>query len=246
MKYLVFMCFLPLFAFQTPLFPVVHNGSWGYIDTTGALVLQPFRNGAAVVHTRKGFGLINRLGEWLTEPEFTDIEPFDGTFFHVTNYRTINDSTEIYTEGVIDASGKWIAPMNLYKKISPFCRYYARVELVIKNKQKHLSGLIDKQGQLVISIEKNDSVHSVASDACVCDGVFRVLIGKETDTLNTNLTIGVAMVIKYSILKRRHIGHSHRHFIKVVLKLKCVSKWLQVNKMKKIKTIITPVFLVKP
>ena len=60
-----------------PLFPVVQNGKWGYINSSGQIVIEPQFAGAEDKTTIMVFGVRDAGATWLTvSPEFPQVEPF--------------------------------------------------------------------------------------------------------------------------------------------------------------------------
>lgn len=64
---------------QAQLFPVPEDGAWGYIDTSGSVVIDPqfrrafnFSDGLALVETDSGFGYIRHDGSYAIEPQFEE------------------------------------------------------------------------------------------------------------------------------------------------------------------------------
>jgi len=70
---------------STPLFPVVKDIKWGYIDKTGKLFIQPqfefarnFSEGLAVVKIGEEWGFIDKTGKIVIEPQFDWAWEFSG------------------------------------------------------------------------------------------------------------------------------------------------------------------------
>jgi hypothetical protein len=70
-------------AVPAPLFPVVKDGKWGYVDRTGKVVVAPrfdaagrFSEGLAPVRLGRQLGYADATGALVLAPEF---EPADGT-----------------------------------------------------------------------------------------------------------------------------------------------------------------------
>lgn len=89
------------------LFLVPQNGRWGYIDSSGTLVVEPqfrraypFYNGLALVETDSGFGYIRPNGEFAIDPRFEDAWHFTG------NVAPVQIGGEW---SVIDTTGKAVA-----------------------------------------------------------------------------------------------------------------------------------------
>jgi hypothetical protein len=71
------------------LYPVSVDGKWGYIDSTGALKIQPqfdgggpFSEGLAAVGVNENgvtkCGYIDETGDWVIQPQFDNARPFSG------------------------------------------------------------------------------------------------------------------------------------------------------------------------
>lgn len=67
------------------LLPVIQDGKWGYIDTTGAVAVEPrftrafsFSEGLALVEADSGFGFIREDGSYAISPQFEDAWHFTG------------------------------------------------------------------------------------------------------------------------------------------------------------------------
>ncbi len=67
------------------LLPVLQDGRWGYIDTTGAIAVAPrfnrafrFSEGLALVEADSGFGFIRGDGSFAVSPQFEDAWHFTG------------------------------------------------------------------------------------------------------------------------------------------------------------------------
>lgn len=81
---------------EAALLPVIQDGKWGYMDTTGAVAVEPrfnrafhFSEGLALVESDSGFGFIRDDGSYAITPRFEDAWHF--------------------TEGnaLVQANGKW-------------------------------------------------------------------------------------------------------------------------------------------
>ena len=68
-----------------PLFPVIQNGKWGYIDRTGKIVIPPlfdgtggFSEGLANVKIGDKWGFIDKTGRYVIKPQFDGAGIFRG------------------------------------------------------------------------------------------------------------------------------------------------------------------------
>ena len=149
-----------LTAFETlfadgPILAQGQNELWGYIDSTGAWVVEPvftdkpqrFVNGYARVQDpeTKLWGFIQADGSWVAESKYKELNDFS---------EGLANAQDAETEkwGYIDADGNWvIAPK--YQRASAFHEGLAAVLPYIDDLQDgevHETGYIDKSGELVI------------------------------------------------------------------------------------------------
>ena len=92
------------------LFPFAENGIWGYMDTTGAVVIKPvytmastFHNGLAKVVVNTRFGFINFKGEEVVPPFYHSATNFHKGF-------SVVSENNLY--GAIDRRGNTVVPMS--------------------------------------------------------------------------------------------------------------------------------------
>jgi hypothetical protein len=92
------------------------GGAGGYIDRNGNVVIEfnsndlgmpfngmPFSDGLAAVQTDRGWGFINRNGDWAIQPQFYEARSFSNGFAAVSAWRYGS-----YLWGFIDTSGNWL------------------------------------------------------------------------------------------------------------------------------------------
>lgn len=128
-------------SFAEGLCAVQVGDKWGYIDHTGAWVVQPrydgagfFTDGLAGVQTGGVWGFIDRTGRVAIEPAFEDVGFFsEGLVFAVLDGKT----------GWIDKTGAWVIPPQFEKG------YFFRCGLAATQSGGKW-GYIDKTGTFVI------------------------------------------------------------------------------------------------
>jgi hypothetical protein len=160
------------------LFPIIKGELWGYIDSSGEVVVAPkyhrasqFYDGLGLVQTvepenkkffidTKGDLAFEVKANWLT------VKPF-----HEGLARVRDKETRLY--GYIDLTGKIVIPFK-YSSANDFSEGLAKVE--IKDAEKnHTYGFIDKKGNVAIKLDKwmkNDFSDGLASVRTVKDGKF--------------------------------------------------------------------------
>ncbi|MCB9080310.1 MAG: WG repeat-containing protein [Lewinellaceae bacterium] len=92
---------------------------WGYMMPDGKTVISPkysyasvFRSGLAAVKVPgKGYGYIDKKGNWVVEPQFDVAEPFVGDFARVAKLVVVGRGSSRRDWGLIDRQGKLILPM---------------------------------------------------------------------------------------------------------------------------------------
>lgn len=138
--------------------PIIAQGQnelWGYIDITGAWVVEPvftdkpqrFVNGYARVQDPETelWGFIQADGSWVAESKYKELNDFS---------EGLANAQDAETEkwGYIDTSGNWvIAPK--YQRASAFHEGLAAILPYVDDLQDgevHETGYIDKSGKLVI------------------------------------------------------------------------------------------------
>lgn len=128
---------------HTPLFRIYENGLYGYIDSTGRIVIPPkykgageFSEGLAPVRQNGLYGYINTLDEMIILPQFEYAEPF------------FEDAAIVYNNGsplYINKFGKQMFDCSGYKKITNFIN--GRAFVYTKSKK---NGVVSKNGKLII------------------------------------------------------------------------------------------------
>jgi hypothetical protein len=145
--------------FSEGLAAVKKGGKRGYIDKDGKLVIDyifdmadPFRNGAALVSVNKLFGMIDRKGGFLVEPQFeTRIFPFENTsglFGFVKEGKV----------GYFDANGKLAIDFKYkYEEETPvsFYRFEKGLAIVILDEPELRFVVIDTRGEIVFKLPPN-------------------------------------------------------------------------------------------
>lgn len=126
-----------------PLFKIYENGLYGYIDSTGAVVIPPkfkgageFSEGLAPVRENGLYGYINSVDEMIISPQFEYAEPF------------FEDAAIVYNNGspfYINKFGKQLFDCSGYNKITNFANGKAFVYTRSNN-----YGLVNKKGELII------------------------------------------------------------------------------------------------
>ncbi|MBO5233557.1 MAG: WG repeat-containing protein [Prevotella sp.] len=135
-----------------------NNGKYGYINTKGEVVIdfkfdyaESFESGVAPVRINNKWGLIDKNGEFVVEPQYEEIKHINGTnrlCFRVSEtlwyppYQT-------YYYGVIDNTGKEILPA-IYSYI-PCYRNYNSELVVVEKGDKY--GCVDLNGNTVIDFK---------------------------------------------------------------------------------------------
>lgn len=95
---------------------------WGYMTPDGKTVIPPgftyassFRSGLAAVRVaEKGYGYIDKKGNWVVAPQFDIAEPFVGEFARVAKLVPVGRGSSRRDWGLIDRQGKLILPMENY------------------------------------------------------------------------------------------------------------------------------------
>lgn len=133
------------------LLPVNVNGQFGYINTSGQLVIAPqfdsagdFAEGLAFVGKKSGsdlrFGFIDQKGVVKIPIQFRNVRPFsEGLAVVVFRDRY----------GFIDANGKFVVEP-VFDRAFSFSDGMARVIQVDPKTGENLYGFVDKQGKLII------------------------------------------------------------------------------------------------
>jgi hypothetical protein len=144
---------------------------WGYMDTTGQLVIPAqfdeagdFSEGLARVRIKgpldnwgyKGpldkWGYIDTTGEYVVSPQFLFAGDFREGLAPVTRYGQVHS-------GYIDPTGKWVIPDTLFSSAREFSEGLAPVEINLgTDKRVNFKwGYIDKQANLVIKAQFDEA-----------------------------------------------------------------------------------------
>jgi len=133
---------------STRLFPVRLNGKYGYIDTTGSLVIEPqfesaenFSEGFARVRLGGSWGYINSTGRMVFQPNFQLASDFSEGLAWVR----IGNKT-----GFIDTRARWV----IMPQFDGASRFYEGLAIVSVAKKK---GYIDTRGTVVIEPQFDDA-----------------------------------------------------------------------------------------
>jgi hypothetical protein len=137
------------------LYPVLKNGKWGYIDTTGRLVVQPlydradsFSEGLAAVAVDGKWGYIDSTGKFVIQPQYE--WAFD---FH----EGLAVAWTADKHGWIDRTGNFVIRLEgeRYLEYHPFSEGLAPVPFATENGV--FSGYIDTTGKATIDFKYNDA-----------------------------------------------------------------------------------------
>ena len=173
--------------------PIQQNGKWGYIDSTGKIVIKPqfvwaeeFSEGLAAFANEDGkHGYIDESGQVVIEPIFNNWTDFSEGLAAVS----IN-----FEWGYIDKTGKWAIPRQ-FAEAGRFSNGLALVTVPLNGKvsvppgpEKHV--FIDKTGKVVID-PKDDILNGRFSEEAGAiqfntdRGLNAVLIDKTGKTILT-------------------------------------------------------------
>lgn len=125
------------------LFRIYENNKFGYIDTTGKVIIKPkfhnagdFSEGLAAVREDGLYGYINEQGEYVIQPEFEYASKFN------------EGCAVVYTNAgkpsMVDMRGKTVIPTG-YAVM--YAMQYGRVRVCTYSNKE---GLIDRNGELII------------------------------------------------------------------------------------------------
>lgn len=146
--------------------PIQQNGKWGYIDSTGKIVIKPqfvsaeeFSEGLAAIENEDGkHGYIDESGVVVIEPRFDNWTDFSEGLAAVSVK---------FEWGYIDRTGKWAIPPQ-FAEGRPFSDGLALVEVPLNGKagfppapSKHV--FIDKTGKVVLD-PKDDILNGTFSE----------------------------------------------------------------------------------
>ena len=157
-----------------PLFPVKDHGKWGYMDSTGKLVISPtyydaypFSEGLALVQPLVDMEnraiirvqFIDKSGKMVGSKHYAYAEAFSQGLALV-----VIAGEEKWGPGYIDSTGKMVIPQNQYKHAKSFSEGLAAVEDVGK------WGYLDKTGKMVIAPQFAEAYRFTTGLAAVKDG----------------------------------------------------------------------------
>lgn len=173
--------------------PIQQNGKWGYIDSSGKIVIKPqfvwaeeFSEGLAAFENEEGkHGYIDESGAVVIQPKFDNW----------TNFSEGLAAVSIALEwGYIDKTGKWAIPPQ-FAIGRPFSSGLARVEVPLDGKPSFPPGrakhaFIDKSGKIVIDSTDEILNGTFSEDVGTVqfitnNGVNAVLIDKTGKTIVT-------------------------------------------------------------
>lgn len=141
--------YITRYDFSEKLARIEQNNLWGYINTSGEMVIQPqftdandFKNGYAAVRSGSLWGFINTKGNYIIEPQFKDAKNFE------------NDAARVKSDK------GWIF-VNIQNKTFPSSpdQYEIRKDFsdgmayILKDK---LFGYINNKGEIVIQAQFQD------------------------------------------------------------------------------------------
>jgi len=192
---LLFLFSNTAYAQQTrlPPRPIQQNGKWGYIDSTGKIVIKPqfvwaeeFSEGLAAIESENGkHGYIDESGRVVIEPIFDNWTDFSEGLAAVSIH---------FEWGYIDKSGNWAIPRQ-FAEARPFSGGLALVAVPVNGKvsfppgpEKHV--FIDKTGRVVIDPENDILNGSFSEEAGTVQFITKsnvnaVLIDKSGKTILT-------------------------------------------------------------
>jgi len=107
---------------QTRLFPAIENEKWGFVDSTGKVVIQyqyeeagSFNENLAAVKLEGKFGFINKTGITVIKPQFEEADHFINGLSLVEISNTV---------GLIDQRGNWIFKIDSASISGPANNFY--------------------------------------------------------------------------------------------------------------------------
>ena len=136
--------------------PAWKNGEWGYINSSGKFVIEPFATddiiffseGMAVKKGENGlYGYIDKNGEFVIAPQYVSAEPFsDG--MALVKYG------EDYLNGFINTEGEYVIQPQLYLDFRS--GEFDAKGLVVASPDDGIYGCMNKQGEWVIEPRFDD------------------------------------------------------------------------------------------
>ncbi len=134
-----------LFGFNEGLAPVLYEGSWGYIDKTGTMVIPAhfnyaglFKEGLAVAQSEGVlYGYIGKNGLYKIHPQFDDAKDF---FEGRASVKFASKWGAIKTNGKIDVNP-------LYDEVSCYSNGFAAMKL------DNMCGYLDTKGDMVVNAQ---------------------------------------------------------------------------------------------
>lgn len=169
------------FSAITELCPVVNGLAriqighrWGFVDTSGKLVIAPqfdavndFSEGVAAVQVNEKWGVIDRQGKWIVQPTLLALEPFS----HGLASAHLDGK-----DGYIDRAGKWVlAPQ--FDSAGPFSATTAVVRDAAYN-----YAMIDRSGRVIKRFSRDVRIDDDVSRT----GLFRATVSPPTMLVNVD------------------------------------------------------------
>lgn len=195
-------------GFSEGLAKVHGNGTYGYIDITGATVIPPiydvahdFSEGYAIVGKKDTtgeylYGAIDPTGNVVVPLEYPHMSPFQEGRAKVWK----QDESGTYRYGFVDTTGKLVIPM-IYQNASNFCNGLAVVDLYNDYIGDEKRGFIDQQGNVAIAPEYTNALP-------FSNGLAKVMTG-----IGKSFAAGTSME-KIEALKEKYrkLGISDEYF----------------------------------
>jgi outer membrane protein assembly factor BamD (BamD/ComL family) len=217
---------------KTRLFPAIENEKWGYVDSTGKLIItyqfeeaENFSENLAAVKIDSLFGYINKTGLIVINPQFNEAEKF------INGLAVVESTNSI---GLIDQKGSWVIKYDSANISGPFNNFYI-VELnenyfFLNRKGRRISNenfeFLDAFHQNLAVFKKNGKVGYLDT---LCNVVIQHIYEEGTDFKNDfaqvkqNDLTGLIDTTGKLILpvKFEFIGRTNQQLIKVILNGKC-------------------------
>lgn len=163
----IIICMCPLFvnAASPSLFLIIENNKYGYINSSGTIVIKPqfdvafpFSEGLALVESNEKYGYINEKGVFVIKPQFLDAYDFCNGLARVSKNVVTNEylgeTQELY--GYINNKGQQVIDYK-FSKCGDFSNDLAWITKGVTFK---FYDLIDKKGNYILKSDvafKQDS-----------------------------------------------------------------------------------------